>query len=264
MSIRWMTNVFDAPVPLGADRLMLLALADNANDQGVCWPSLPTLARKCAVSRRAAISTLQRLEKSGFVTVERTGGKVNRYTLVRDALTREVHRTRDAGCTGEARNTFTGEAHGTPPVKRAAPKPSKNPQLNQQQQRVPDAQPLQLVATKHLEDDVDVDLAEGIFLAQPKSEVDEATEQLVRRGVSLMVAERLVAKCGPERVREVAERFDAEEGKGVGWLVKALEEGWTLSRRKTDRKPEPPRVEGPQTAEEADAWLDGLLAGGTE
>src|SRR5690606_13395065 len=63
-SLRWMSAVFDAPEPQGTDRLMLLALADNANDEGVCWPGVETLQRKCGLgTRRAAEKALRRVEE---------------------------------------------------------------------------------------------------------------------------------------------------------------------------------------------------------
>ena len=49
MSIQWMTRVWAAPEPVHpTDRLMLLALADNANDEGYCWPCVATLQRRCS------------------------------------------------------------------------------------------------------------------------------------------------------------------------------------------------------------------------
>jgi len=33
-------------------KFVLLALADSADDHGVCWPSVQTVARKCGVSSR--------------------------------------------------------------------------------------------------------------------------------------------------------------------------------------------------------------------
>lgn len=62
MSLRWMSAVFAAPEPQGTDRLLLLALADNANDEGVCWPGVETLRRKCGLgTRRAAEKALRRV-----------------------------------------------------------------------------------------------------------------------------------------------------------------------------------------------------------
>ena len=40
-------------------KLVLMALADAADDQGVCWPSVSTLAKKCTVSTRAVQRSLR-------------------------------------------------------------------------------------------------------------------------------------------------------------------------------------------------------------
>ncbi|MFS1524472.1 helix-turn-helix domain-containing protein, partial [Microbulbifer sp. 2304DJ12-6] len=36
-------------------KLVLLKLADNANDQGECWPSYQHVADQCEISRRSAM-----------------------------------------------------------------------------------------------------------------------------------------------------------------------------------------------------------------
>ena len=51
MSIRIMTAVWDTPTQLNPTaRLVLLSLADQANDDGWCWPSLASTGRRCGVS----------------------------------------------------------------------------------------------------------------------------------------------------------------------------------------------------------------------
>jgi len=52
MSLRVMNRVWDHSGQSGSALLLLLALADQANDQGVCWPSVDTLARKTRLSER--------------------------------------------------------------------------------------------------------------------------------------------------------------------------------------------------------------------
>ena len=46
MSIRLMDAVWNGAPYKGTDLLLLLALADYANDAGLCWPTLKTLSKK--------------------------------------------------------------------------------------------------------------------------------------------------------------------------------------------------------------------------
>lgn len=100
-----MTMVFASREPRGADRLMLLALADNANDAGVCWPGYSTLAQKCAVDRRSAIRTIARLVKNGFVKVDQDARMNNTYHLLADNLRGDAHVTSDVHDTSDAHDT---------------------------------------------------------------------------------------------------------------------------------------------------------------
>jgi hypothetical protein len=85
MSIRamtWAWSITLAP----ASKLVLMALADIADDQGVCWPSHPTLAAKCCMTGRSVRRVLSLLQAQQFVFVERrykTDGSQtsNRYRL---------------------------------------------------------------------------------------------------------------------------------------------------------------------------------------
>lgn len=62
-----MTQVWKEQNTSGSERLVLLALADIANDDGVCWPSMTTLARKCNLSRRYIIDMLASLEQRKYI-----------------------------------------------------------------------------------------------------------------------------------------------------------------------------------------------------
>lgn len=50
-----------------AQKMVLLKLADNANDKGECFPSYETIARHCEISRQSAINHIKNLCKKGFV-----------------------------------------------------------------------------------------------------------------------------------------------------------------------------------------------------
>lgn len=59
-------------------KAVLWKLADNANDEGVCWPSVPLIAKHCECSVRTVQEHLQRLEQLKLIWVERrVSGNVN-------------------------------------------------------------------------------------------------------------------------------------------------------------------------------------------
>nr|WP_281273340.1 helix-turn-helix domain-containing protein [Sinobacterium caligoides] len=56
-------------------KLILIYLADTADEKGCCWPSYGTMARCCEASRSTVIRHVSALEESGFLKVEiRKGG----------------------------------------------------------------------------------------------------------------------------------------------------------------------------------------------
>jgi hypothetical protein len=52
MSMRMMTQVWERSQHKGSELLLMLAIADNANDQGLAYPSAKTLAKKTRLSNR--------------------------------------------------------------------------------------------------------------------------------------------------------------------------------------------------------------------
>jgi DNA-binding transcriptional ArsR family regulator len=56
---------------LARNKLVLLKLADNANDEGVCWPSVPLIADHTELSIRTVQEHLHRLEAKGLLRIER-------------------------------------------------------------------------------------------------------------------------------------------------------------------------------------------------
>lgn len=74
MSIKRMAEVWENSAHKAGALLVLLALADFANDQGVCWPSFATLARKARISERQAKRIVAQLVKSGELALLEKGG----------------------------------------------------------------------------------------------------------------------------------------------------------------------------------------------
>lgn len=81
MSIKVMTHVWDNAKQKGSAMLLLLAIADMANDEGECWPSTETLAHKARVSVRTAQWTIYELEAAGELAVQERPGTSNLYIV---------------------------------------------------------------------------------------------------------------------------------------------------------------------------------------
>ena len=75
-----MTEAWRAEIPAGR-KLVLLSLADNANDRGECYPSVEAVAARCGLSVRAVQGHIADLEKAGMVSRENRTGRSNLFTL---------------------------------------------------------------------------------------------------------------------------------------------------------------------------------------
>lgn len=65
-----MTAVWETDIGPATTRLVLLALADSANDEGVCWPKMATLARKALCGLSTAREACASLEADGLLERE--------------------------------------------------------------------------------------------------------------------------------------------------------------------------------------------------
>ncbi|MBB5709318.1 helix-turn-helix domain-containing protein [Sphingomonas xinjiangensis] len=80
MSIRLMTAAWSLKLS-STDKLVLLALADWSNDDGLCWPSMAQLADKSGLTDRAIRTSVGRLVLAGHLTRNEVAGKGVRYTV---------------------------------------------------------------------------------------------------------------------------------------------------------------------------------------
>lgn len=63
-------------------KLVFLAICDHANDDGVCWPSMARIAKKCCLSDRQTRRIVRILEKRGnLLTQQSEGHSSNRYLV---------------------------------------------------------------------------------------------------------------------------------------------------------------------------------------
>src|SRR5262252_7054276 len=80
-----MTSVWDdLRTQAHSELLVLLALADWANDDGYCWPTISALAVKSRLSERAVQQILGRLSATGRIERISGGGRghANEYRVV--------------------------------------------------------------------------------------------------------------------------------------------------------------------------------------
>lgn len=80
MSIALMTQAWKSKFGSTA-KMVLLALCDNANDQGECFPSVSMLAEKCSLSERAVFKQLDLLEEVGAIKRNGRTGRSTVYVL---------------------------------------------------------------------------------------------------------------------------------------------------------------------------------------
>ena len=122
MSMLLMVKAMQTKVGNPLRKLVLLKLADNANDQGECWPSLQYIADQCEISKRSVISHISSLCDSGFLKKEHREGKFkanasNLYTLTIHSETPALHGANDS---------LGGETPAPPPSETPAPRISNS------------------------------------------------------------------------------------------------------------------------------------------
>ncbi|MBM3603585.1 MAG: helix-turn-helix domain-containing protein [Alphaproteobacteria bacterium] len=123
MSIKIMSAVFESETLGPTERLIMLALADHADDAGRCYPSISRLCQRTGLGERAVQNNLKALVAKGHVTIVPNAGQglANLYfvsaTPASDAPPHEMHPRTKCADTPAPRSK-------TPA--RDAPKPSRN------------------------------------------------------------------------------------------------------------------------------------------
>ena len=114
MSIKRQAEVWRHSNEKGSALLLLLAIADFADDEGVAFPSVKTLSQKIRMSQRNTRYRLKRLEKSGELTIQ-TGAGPRGCNLFR--LAKIAGQSLQEGC----------KPASLPPAIAIAPEPSIEP-----------------------------------------------------------------------------------------------------------------------------------------
>ena len=81
MSVTLMSRVWETALPM-AQKVVLLSLADNANDQGrSCYPSVKLISEKCTLTPRSVQKNLSLLQEAGIITRKIRINVVSEYIL---------------------------------------------------------------------------------------------------------------------------------------------------------------------------------------
>lgn len=85
MSVHWMSWVWESGPCDPVDRYILLKLADNADQEGRCFPSMSDISVKTCYSESTIRRAIQNLSKGGWLTVIKGLGKGNnsQYQLLK-------------------------------------------------------------------------------------------------------------------------------------------------------------------------------------
>lgn len=143
MSVRKMAEVWEFSQHSGTHLLLLLAIADFADDNGRAYPSVASLARKCRMKPRNAQTLLASLRESGELVI-RNGEGPKGTNLYRIQPLQKLAPLQDsAPLQGIARGGAKACAN---PLQGIAPKPSMNHQEPLNIRPLQDSAPLQKTA----------------------------------------------------------------------------------------------------------------------
>jgi biotin operon repressor len=177
-------------------RLVMLALADRADDNGYCWPSIDDLAERTKLSPRAVQKAIATLAEIGELDVENGGGRhrPNRYRITpkprtSDGVTDQEPRTSDGVSSEETPNfatetpNFEAETPNFEPGNpvQSSPEPPLEPSENRQGNHPPaphEEAPLgEQLFTKWWEQ-------YGTTTAQGKRTIRRAIDDALRNGIT--------------------------------------------------------------------------------
>lgn len=126
MSVRIMTAAWAVDLAAG-EKLVLIALADCANDEGHCWPGIASLMRKTGKGERSLQLAIKALCAQGHLTREEVPGKgCNYFVHPQQGLPLETPAENAGRNKCGAQNLHRPPHRMRPTPAKSAPKPSEN------------------------------------------------------------------------------------------------------------------------------------------
>lgn len=80
MSVDLMSSIFKIHFQKPILKFVLIAMADNATDEGYCYPSVPTISKKCSLTERSVFRCIKDLIKIGHLRKNNRTHKNGRNT----------------------------------------------------------------------------------------------------------------------------------------------------------------------------------------
>lgn len=80
MSTVMMTKCWPLQIP-GVAKSVLISLADNANDDGYCYPSIAKICQRVCYKKDAVINAIKWLEEAGLLKANRENGRHTTYYI---------------------------------------------------------------------------------------------------------------------------------------------------------------------------------------
>jgi len=126
MSIRALNWAFAQDLKNSNHKFVLVALADSADDYGICWPSYNTIAKKCSVHRVTAIKAINSLMELGLLSkkarYKSQGQNSNAFQLKMGVKISDDHPLKDL-----VAEDYPLVAEDYPPSSQALPKSTTEP-----------------------------------------------------------------------------------------------------------------------------------------
>jgi len=84
VSFKYLNWAWELPCKTNSEKLVALALADHADDNGFCFPSHRRLTHRCGLAFQSITDALKSLEDRGLVVACRKFGAKNQYVICAD------------------------------------------------------------------------------------------------------------------------------------------------------------------------------------
>ena len=142
MSVKIMSAVFENEELGPTERLIMLALADHADDEGRCYPSIARLCRRTGLKERAIQNNVKTLSQKGYLTVDYGGGRNNaNLYIVRANPAPDAPRTKCAPASDDTKTPHLTTRNPAPD----APKPLRT--IIEPSDVIPQASPVGILST---------------------------------------------------------------------------------------------------------------------